>query len=97
MVSDTAVAKYTGRYTVAAETEAEIQTVKLFNSFIKAATNLDKHLRENRTDMIFLHKLHPLQISRWLVIEDDKYKINPQVFGRLKKQLARMEPVEEVK
>jgi len=94
IVNDQAVAKLTARHTIAAETDREIEFYKQANSFINAATKLDKFLKSNRIDQMFLIKLHPIQISRWLVMDEGKYKINPQVFRRISKQLARLE-VEE--
>jgi hypothetical protein len=96
VVSDQAVAKYTDRYTVAAVTDREIQTVKKVDAFIRIATELQAHLKANGIDFILLHKLYPIPIQRLCVMDSDgKYKINYTLFGRWKKQLARMEPVEE--
>ena len=95
VVSDSAVAKYTDRYTVAAVTSREIQTVTKVDAFIRIAVELQAHLKANGIDFVLLHKLFPIPVQRLLVMDSDgKYKINHTLFGRWKKQLAILEPVE---
>ena len=96
-VSLEAVNKFSDRYNIKASTEREIKTVKGFESFIRAATKLDSLLRENRSDIMFLNQLHPIQISRYLKWDGENYSINPQVFRRMQKQMALLEPMEEEK
>jgi len=95
-VNEQTVAKVTDRYTIAATTEKEIEFVKLVNSFINSATKLNKFLKGNRMEYIFLHKLHPIQINRLMVMhEEEKYKLNPHAFARISKQLSRLKPVKD--
>jgi hypothetical protein len=89
-VNEAAYGRAVEKHSEIARTDLEIQMYKLFTAHSSSAVKVNSFLKENGIDVIFLNKLHPIMLAQFYVMkEDGTYEMNPLVFKRLAKQLAR--------